>query len=402
MGFRKKNKSPPVLSHEFMIQNHADMVSCLAMIILLCLMFEVTSKFAAMFVTVQYNVTQVLDEETEPVNLYQYGPKDVATVFFYLLISVILHALIQEYILDKMSKRLHLSKTKHSKFNESGQLAAFYLISFIWGCSILTEVRGSGVSEARRIRPTDLMHAFQVKFFYICQMAYWLHALPELYFGKVRKEDIPRQLYYICLYVVHITGAYVLNLNRLGLVLLVPHYLVELLFHASRLFYFSDENKQKGFTLWALLFVIARLLTLTLSVLTFSFGLPRTENQGFSLAEGNFNVLTIRMTCLAAICLTQAWMMWKFINFQLKKWREHSQNQAPKKKTVSPKSKTHKRDPTRGECSGTSASAQSPNRTGDKKKKKSLSHSLILFNSSPSSYEDKSPPESSVLCVISI
>lgn len=41
MGFRKKNKSPPVLSHEFAIQNHADMVSCLAMIILLGLMFEV-------------------------------------------------------------------------------------------------------------------------------------------------------------------------------------------------------------------------------------------------------------------------------------------------------------------------------------------------------------------------
>uniref|UniRef100_A0A087Y0K1 Translocating chain-associated membrane protein n=1 Tax=Poecilia formosa TaxID=48698 RepID=A0A087Y0K1_POEFO len=349
MGFRKKNKSPPVLSHEFVIQNHADMVSCLAMIILLGLMFEVTAKFAIMFITVQYNVTQVLaDEKSEPVNLYQYGPKDVATVFFYLLIAVILHALIQEYILDKINRRLHLSKTKHSKFNESGQLAAFYLFSFIWGCSILT-------AEEFATNPTFLWEGyphtsmvFQVKFFYICQIAYWLHALPELYFQKVRKEDIPRQLYYICLYVVHISGAYILNLHRLGLVLLVPHYLVELLFHASRLFYFSDENKQKGFTLWALLFVIARLLTLTLSVLTFGFGLPRTENHGFSLAEGNFNVLTIRMTCLAAICLTQAWMMWKFINFQLKKWREHSQNQASKKKTVSPKSKPHKRETTKG------------------------------------------------------
>lgn len=49
-----------------------------------------------------------------------------------------------------------------------------------------------------------------------------------------------------------------------------------------------------SFTLWALLFVIARLLTLTLSVLTFGFGLPRTENNGFSFAEGNFNVLTVR------------------------------------------------------------------------------------------------------------
>ncbi|MGH0183881.1 UNVERIFIED_CONTAM: hypothetical protein FKN15_013204 [Acipenser sinensis] len=44
MGFRKKNKSPPVLSHEFVIQNHADMVSCVAMVILLGLMFEQQEK----------------------------------------------------------------------------------------------------------------------------------------------------------------------------------------------------------------------------------------------------------------------------------------------------------------------------------------------------------------------
>lgn len=32
-----------------------------------------------------------------------------------------------------------------------------------------------------------LVSSFQVKFFYLCQLAYWLHALPELYFQKVRK-----------------------------------------------------------------------------------------------------------------------------------------------------------------------------------------------------------------------
>ncbi|KAK6307776.1 hypothetical protein J4Q44_G00210470 [Coregonus suidteri] len=69
MCFRKKNKSPPVLSHEFVIQNHADMVSCVAMVILLGLMFEVTAKFANVFITLQYNVTQSLDERAEPVNL---------------------------------------------------------------------------------------------------------------------------------------------------------------------------------------------------------------------------------------------------------------------------------------------------------------------------------------------
>ncbi|MGH0171855.1 UNVERIFIED_CONTAM: hypothetical protein FKN15_006894, partial [Acipenser sinensis] len=189
---------------------------------------------------------------SEPINFYDYGPKDLATIFFYVLVAIILHALIQEYILD-------------------------------------------------------------VKFFYICQIAYWLHALPELYFQKVRKEDIPRQLNYICLNVFHIAGAYILK-----------------------------------FTLWALLFVMARLLTLTLSVLTFGFGLARSENQGFSISEGNFNVLTVRIGCLAAICLTQAWMMWKFINFQLKKWREHSHNQATKKKITSPKSRPSKKESNRG------------------------------------------------------
>lgn len=33
----------------------------------------------------------------------------------------------------------------------------------------------------------SLASSFQVKFFYLCQLAYWLHALPELYFQKVRK-----------------------------------------------------------------------------------------------------------------------------------------------------------------------------------------------------------------------
>lgn len=44
MAIRKKStKSPPVLSHEFIVQNHADIVSCVAMVFLLGLMFEVSA-----------------------------------------------------------------------------------------------------------------------------------------------------------------------------------------------------------------------------------------------------------------------------------------------------------------------------------------------------------------------
>ncbi|XP_011796320.1 PREDICTED: translocating chain-associated membrane protein 1 isoform X2 [Colobus angolensis palliatus] len=317
------------------------------MVFLLGLMFEITAKASIIFVTLQYNVTLPATEEqaTESASLYYYGIKDLATVFFYMLVAIIIHAVIQEYMLDKINRRMHFSKTKHSKFNESGQLSAFYLFACVWGTFILiSENYISDPTILWRAYPHNLM-TFQMKFFYISQLAYWLHAFPELYFQKTKKEDIPRQLVYIGLYLFHIAGAYLLNLNHLGLVLLVLHYFVEFLFHISRLFYFSNEKYQKGFSLWAVLFVFGRLLTLILSVLTVGFGLARAENQKLDFSTGNFNVLAVRIAVLASICITQAFMMWKFINFQLRRWREQSAFQAPavKKKPTVTKGRSSKK-----------------------------------------------------------
>ncbi|NXW61430.1 TR1L1 protein, partial [Eurystomus gularis] len=192
-----------------------------------------------------------------------------------------------------INRHLHLSKTKHSKFNELGQLAFFYLFSFIWGASILN---AEELMRNPALLWTDYPHShmlFQLKFFYIRQIAYWLHALQELYLQKIQKEDISRQICYICLYIVHISGAYILNLQQLELILVVPHYLVELIFCASHLLYFSDE-KQKGFTIWAFLFIMVHLLALTLSVLISGFGLARLENPSVSIADRNFSELPVR------------------------------------------------------------------------------------------------------------
>jgi len=41
---RKKNKSPPVMSHEFVIQNHADILACIAIVIVAGLLTEVSQK----------------------------------------------------------------------------------------------------------------------------------------------------------------------------------------------------------------------------------------------------------------------------------------------------------------------------------------------------------------------
>ncbi|XP_069092249.1 translocating chain-associated membrane protein 2 isoform X2 [Pleurodeles waltl] len=293
MAFRRRTKSYPLFSQEFFIHNHADICFCLLVCVLIALMFEVTAKTAFLFILPQYNIS-VPAPDGELV-YYRYGIKDLVTILFYIIIALILHAVVQEYALDEG----YLSNPKS-----------------LW---------------------ENYPHAylpFQVKFFYLCQLAYWLHALPELYFQKVRKEEIPRHLQYISLYLVHIAGAYLLNLTRLGLILLLLQNVAEFLFHVARLFYFTDENNQKLFNAWAAVFVLTRLFTLTLSVLTIGFGLARVENNSFDPEKGNFNTLLFRLSVLFLMCLSQAWMMWRFIHFQLRRWREYWNEQAARKRAT--------------------------------------------------------------------
>lgn len=41
---------------------------------------------------------------------------------------------------QKVNRRLHLSKSKNTKFNESGQLCVFHLVSSVWSFYILITV----------------------------------------------------------------------------------------------------------------------------------------------------------------------------------------------------------------------------------------------------------------------
>ncbi|KAK6294962.1 hypothetical protein J4Q44_G00341880 [Coregonus suidteri] len=57
MAFRRRNKSYPFFSQEFLIQNHADIVFSLVIFILIGLMFEATAKTAILFIQPQYNIS---------------------------------------------------------------------------------------------------------------------------------------------------------------------------------------------------------------------------------------------------------------------------------------------------------------------------------------------------------
>lgn len=125
---KSSTKNPPVLSHEFIIQNHADIVSCIAMVFVVGLMvqvstcitqlfvilmvvcrlalmvslilFQATSPIASIFIALQHNVTEPSPEGI----FYSPGINDWANIFFYSLICIIIHAVIQEYILDVSEK----------------------------------------------------------------------------------------------------------------------------------------------------------------------------------------------------------------------------------------------------------------------------------------------------------
>lgn len=327
-GRKASSKNPPILSHEFVIQNHADIVSCIAMVFVIGLMIQVTSPFAYMFIAVHHNVTKE-PEATIPdhveVTHYTYGWKDACAVFFYYLICIVMHAIIQEYVLDKISRKLHLSKVKHSKFNESGQLLVFYIMSVLWGGDVIfRENYLLDISLLWEGYPHHQM-VFMFKFFFIVQLAYWLHCYPELYFQKIKREEMPARVQYATLALLYVLASYLLNFTRVGICLLVLHYASEGLFHAARLLYFADkaENGSKlGYHLANVLFVLVRLGSIILSVLTFWYGLSLSENQGLDVATGNFNNQAIRISALAAVFGLQAWLMWNFITFHLKRRRE--------------------------------------------------------------------------------
>ncbi|XP_031318925.2 LOW QUALITY PROTEIN: translocating chain-associated membrane protein 1-like 1 [Camelus dromedarius] len=328
MTLRKKSTRspppPPVLSHEFVLQNHADLVACMGLFFVLGLMFEGTAEVSIVFMTLQHGVTfpaaDAEEQATESKFLYYYGIRDLATVFFYMLMTIVIHATIQEYVLDKITRRRQFPKAKQSRFNESGQFSVFYLVSCIWGTFIL--VSENCLSDPALLwRARDMM-TFQMKFFYISQLAYWFHAFPELYFRRIKNQDLPRQVVHIGLHLFHIEGAYLLYLNHLGLVLLMMHYFVEFLSHLCDLFYFKDEKYQKEVSLWAIVFILGRLVTLIASVISVGFHLAGGKNGNPDAFTGNVNVLAAKIAVLSSSCAIQAYITWNLFNDELQRWME--------------------------------------------------------------------------------
>jgi translocating chain-associated membrane protein 1 len=331
---RKTTKNPPILSQEFIIQNHADIMSCVAMLFVAGLMFQITFPIASIFVITQHNVTEVNPQTQEMFYFYKAGFKDLATTFFYMIICIVVHAVVQEYGVDKLQRKVHLSKIKTSKFNESGQLLVFSLFSAAFaGYIVSQDDLFTNVHLLWENYPANhRIMSFFMKFFFLVQISYWLHVFPEFYFQKVKREEIKTRSFYAAIHLIFIATAYALNFTRVAICILLLHYIAETVFHFCRLAHFAEKPSiaRPGFKFWNIIFVLVRLCSVGLAGLTFWYGLRTSETPHVDLSSGNFNTTFIRLNCLLAVCFLQVWMMWNFINFHLKRVRERTAQQKPR------------------------------------------------------------------------
>ncbi|XP_035788848.1 translocating chain-associated membrane protein 1-like [Anopheles albimanus] len=339
MGRKSSNKNPPFFSHEFVIQNHADIVSCFAMIFVVGIMLQPTQSLASTFIALRHNVSGADPTQENPMGvqyLYTSGWKDACAVFFYTLICIIMHAVLQEYALDKISKKLHLSKFKLSRFNESGQLVVFYAMSFLWGLDLIVREQYFGnlqrLWEGYPEHPMIFLH----KLFFIIQLAYYAHMLPELYFQKVKRDEQKPKIQHALGGLFVIGTAYFLDFQRIALVLLTLHYFCEFISHSFQLINIFDKEEKfvKLRLIHNVLFILTRFATMVLAFLTLFYSIDNITQ-------------TTRALMLSMIFGLQGYLIFDFISNVLRTKRESSSEERTKvtigaNKTEKPKKQKKK------------------------------------------------------------
>ncbi|VVC87519.1 translocating chain-associated membrane protein 1 [Leptidea sinapis] len=333
---RKTNKNPPFFSHEFVIQNHADIVSCAVMVFLVGLMVQSTSPIASIFISLHHNVSGVEATRDTPKGepfFYEAGWKDGCAVFFYSLVCIVIHAIIQEYFLDKISKKFHLSKSRLSALNDSGQLIVFQLMTFAWGGdAIFREGFLFNIPQLWDGYPNHPM-SFLLKLWWIVQAAYWVHTIPELYFQRIKKDEWAARIRQATVAFTFVVLAYFFKFQRVGVALIVLHSLAEFVAHSYRLNSIlrgeKDDMLDKFLTLLnGTVFVTVRLCSLVLGVLTFYFGLAGAAP------------LAIRVAALSLLVSFQVYLMFNFISETMKQRQEAlqlAQSKPKKEKKEKPK-----------------------------------------------------------------
>lgn len=207
-----------------------------------------------------------------------------------------------------------------SRFNESGQLVVFYAMSFLWGLEVIFREKYVGnVSKLWDEYPNHPM-SFLHKLFFIIQLAYYLHMLPELYFQKIKKEDQQSKIIHSIVGFSIITVGYMLGFQRVAIVLLSLHYFSEFVSHTFLLIDIFDKEEKfsKLRFLNSIIFVTTRFATMVLTFLVLYYGIGTTDFRSRGLIG------------LVSIFGLQGYLVYQFLTEQLRSKRE---NQAEAQKT---------------------------------------------------------------------
>ncbi|CAK1540001.1 unnamed protein product [Leptosia nina] len=291
------------------------------MVFLVGLMVQSTSPIAGLFISLHHNVSGVEPTREAPKGepfLYEAGWKDGCAVFFYSLVCIVMHAIIQEYFLDKISKKFHLSKSRLSALNESGQLVVFQLMTLIWGGdAIFREGFLFNIPQLWDGYPNHSM-TFLLKLWWVVQAAYWIHTIPELYFQRVKKDEWAGRIRQAVVGFTFVSLAYFFKFQRVGVALIVLHSLAEFVAHSYRLNSILRGEREDVLDKFlglvnGAVFVCVRLCSLVLGVLTFYFGLAGAAP------------LLIRVAALSILVSFQVYLMFNFISETMKQRQEARQ-----------------------------------------------------------------------------
>lgn len=242
---------------------------------------------------------------------------------------------------------MHLSKFKLARFNDSCQLLVFYLMSCVWGLDVI--VREGYFSQLSLLwdKFPDHPMIFLHKLFFIIQLAYYFHMLPELYLQKVKKEDQqPKIIHAICSF-SFIALAYFLNFQRIALFLLTLHYANEVVSHIFQLIdiFDRDEKLAKLHLIKNAIFVVTRFGTMVVAILTLYYRIESSTKTKFALI---------------AVILLQGYLIFQFINNFLR----------TKSEKLAEKNLTKKRNASGSGSTGSALAAKSANSEKSKKDRK--------------------------------
>lgn len=126
---------------------------------------------------------------------------------------------------------------------------------------------------------------FLHKLFFIIQLAYYFHMLPELYLQKVKKEDQqPKIIHAICSF-SFIALAYFLGFQRIALALLTLHYANEVVSHVFQLIdiFDRDEKLTKLHYINRTIFILTRFGSMLLALFTLYYGIESSAKTKLAL-----------------------------------------------------------------------------------------------------------------------